>query len=110
MLRRPPRSTLFPYTTLFRSLRVGRTFEPGGTRRIRRIGRPDRADEVCRAMSEAARRALRAAARPAPLKSSPVGTGKRAAAAVSGFLCPRPPGAQKARAYSSEEGRVGEEC
>src|SRR5437016_12101955 len=23
MLRRPPRSTLFPYTTLFRSLRVG---------------------------------------------------------------------------------------
>src|SRR2546430_10719205 len=26
MIRRPPRSTLFPYTTLFRSL----TFEPGG--------------------------------------------------------------------------------
>src|SRR5437667_7501961 len=24
MIRRPPRSTLFPYTTLFRSLRVGR--------------------------------------------------------------------------------------
>src|SRR5688572_31977090 len=24
MLRRPPRSTLFPYTTLFRSLRAGR--------------------------------------------------------------------------------------
>src|SRR3712207_7714895 len=24
MIRRPPRSTLFPYTTLFRSMRVGR--------------------------------------------------------------------------------------
>src|SRR3712207_7985390 len=24
MIRRPPRSTLFPYTTLFRSVRVGR--------------------------------------------------------------------------------------
>src|SRR3712207_7986755 len=34
MIRRPPRSTLFPYTTLFRSgpLRVGgRTGEPGWT-------------------------------------------------------------------------------
>src|SRR2546430_7539481 len=28
MIRRPPRSTLFPYTTLFRSLRRGR-FEEG---------------------------------------------------------------------------------
>src|SRR3712207_6972744 len=25
MIRRPPRSTLFPYTTLFRSRRIGRT-------------------------------------------------------------------------------------
>src|SRR5260370_33874625 len=25
MIQRPPRSTLFPYTTLFRSVRVGRT-------------------------------------------------------------------------------------
>src|SRR5687767_15750007 len=30
MMRRPPRSTLFPYTTLFRSRRHGR----GGSRRI----------------------------------------------------------------------------
>src|SRR5438034_8679109 len=29
MLRRPPRSTLFPYTTLFRSV-VGRRAGPGG--------------------------------------------------------------------------------
>src|SRR2546422_4654704 len=27
MIRRPPRSTLFPYTTLFRSIRVARTLE-----------------------------------------------------------------------------------
>src|SRR2546425_3452633 len=31
MIRRPPRSTLFPYTTLFRSRRV----EPGGRRQCR---------------------------------------------------------------------------
>src|SRR2546425_6996385 len=29
MIRRPPRSTLFPYTTLFRSLAPG--FDPNGT-------------------------------------------------------------------------------
>src|SRR5258705_9386557 len=28
MIRRPPRSTLFPYTTLFRSLRAGEQVEP----------------------------------------------------------------------------------
>src|SRR3712207_7579148 len=28
MIRRPPRSTLFPYTTLFRSIRVGVEPEP----------------------------------------------------------------------------------
>src|SRR3989442_2044936 len=33
MIRRPPRSTLFPYTTLFRSRRRGR---PSGVRRPRR--------------------------------------------------------------------------
>src|SRR2546430_12087949 len=30
MIRRPPRSTLFPYTTLFRSIEKGRVFERGG--------------------------------------------------------------------------------
>src|SRR2546427_4105237 len=35
MIRRPPRSTLFPYTTLFRSLRdtERRLHSPGGRRR-----------------------------------------------------------------------------
>src|SRR6266567_7457476 len=30
MIRRPPRSTLFPYTTLFRSGPVGDSGQPGG--------------------------------------------------------------------------------
>src|SRR3712207_8418265 len=30
MIRRPPRSTLFPYTTLFRSLRDDHLARPGG--------------------------------------------------------------------------------
>src|SRR3712207_7615789 len=32
MIRRPPRSTLFPYTTLFRSDHVHRERQPGGPR------------------------------------------------------------------------------
>src|SRR2546422_6965056 len=32
MIRRPPRSTLFPYTTLFRSLGVGPQRRGGGSR------------------------------------------------------------------------------
>src|SRR5438034_7696167 len=39
MLRRPPRSTLFPYTTLFRS---GAPRGGGGRREDRRQGPPDR--------------------------------------------------------------------
>src|SRR2546427_9967429 len=36
MIRRPPRSTLFPYTTLFRSLDAeGRGLLPGDTLRLR---------------------------------------------------------------------------
>src|SRR5258708_23931962 len=36
MIRRPPRSTLFPYTTLFRSRRVGRACRADAA-----LGRPD---------------------------------------------------------------------
>src|SRR5256885_17227838 len=32
MIRRPPRSTLFPYTTLFRSIRSGNSAVPGTAR------------------------------------------------------------------------------
>src|SRR5258708_10262936 len=39
MIRRPPRSTLFPYTTLFRSILIDFSrCRPGGTHR-RRVGR-----------------------------------------------------------------------
>src|SRR2546428_2148245 len=34
MIRRPPRSTLFPYTTLFRSEHVRLVFQPGSAARI----------------------------------------------------------------------------
>src|SRR2546422_5046440 len=46
MIRRPPRSTLFPYTTLFRSVRAAaRVLEPVGAdraRRDRRVGQDRR--------------------------------------------------------------------
>src|SRR2546422_6744454 len=39
MIRRPPRSTLFPYTTLFRSVsRRGRTPRPPGCRASANVG------------------------------------------------------------------------
>src|SRR3989441_7252149 len=41
MIRRPPRSTLFPYTTLFRSVRAG---ERAHQRRLARVGVPDERD------------------------------------------------------------------
>src|SRR5258708_20079919 len=45
MIRRPPRSTLFPYTTLFRSNPL--QFEPGSD--YERYPRPEKADEdFCR--------------------------------------------------------------
>src|SRR5689334_24098116 len=63
MIRRPPRSTLFPYTTLFRSHRrrqrprVGRV--RGGRRgeaAVRAGGRPARGEEAHRGMPRAAGR------------------------------------------------------
>src|ERR1039457_7388619 len=44
MIRRPPRSTLFPYTTLFRSTHVHRTRNRRGCR-IPGGGAPDRSEE-----------------------------------------------------------------
>src|SRR3712207_7646463 len=41
MIRRPPRSTLFPYTTLFRSAPQHRAqLDPGPCRQLLRAGRP----------------------------------------------------------------------
>src|SRR3712207_9478411 len=47
MIRRPPRSTLFPYTTLFRSQR-GESLEPG-----RATGKPPKIDERVEKLLEA---------------------------------------------------------
>src|SRR2546426_8485870 len=46
MIRRPPRSTLFPYTTLFRSYRRPHPYRSGSTRQIaiRLLGQQDFAD------------------------------------------------------------------
>src|SRR2546430_17633551 len=62
MIRRPPRSTLFPYTTLFRSWRaISPTWSCGGWRACRLDGRTlsVRSDPVarCRSGCEIARRA-----------------------------------------------------
>src|SRR2546426_5766456 len=40
MIRRPPRSTLFPYTTLFRSEAAARLAEPRAVPRPRGVARP----------------------------------------------------------------------
>src|SRR4051794_41745319 len=67
MIRRPPRSTLFPYTTLFRSLcvtifvilvvwfllpRVARTIRPSAARSEERFSRNAETDLVCRLLLE----------------------------------------------------------
>src|SRR5438132_131287 len=44
MIRRPPRSTLFPYTTLFRSLEP----EPVTERMAERLAEPPRRDRIAR--------------------------------------------------------------
>src|SRR2546422_1336759 len=50
MIRRPPRSTLFPYTTLFRSvLELAHTAGPARFRTLVRARRPARAPEDRRA-------------------------------------------------------------
>src|SRR5256885_11965143 len=47
MIRRPPRSTLFPYTTLFRSQNEGVDFPlvGDGTQRVARLGGNDHATD-----------------------------------------------------------------
>src|SRR3712207_7144496 len=56
MIRRPPRSTLFPYTTLFRSLRQehGRSFDPPVLRSNQRHRHPRRGRHHAAATERAA--------------------------------------------------------
>src|SRR2546426_4206571 len=51
MIRRPPRSTLFPYTTLFRSWRRRRPREPRGQRLPESPEQRTRAPRVARPLS-----------------------------------------------------------
>src|SRR2546430_9620586 len=52
MIRRPPRSTLFPYTTLFRSLLVGRARVPGRDHDAGARQRPHRVQAALQLRSE----------------------------------------------------------
>src|SRR2546430_12643786 len=67
MIRRPPRSTLFPYTTLFRSP----LSEPHGSDPLRRHARlpPERADGRCRATGVDTRRSRRSEEHTSELQS-----------------------------------------
>src|SRR3712207_8182154 len=58
MIRRPPRSTLFPYTTLFRSRDELRVIRPRRLRVAREPGRARRAVETVKAVRRAAERGL----------------------------------------------------
>src|SRR3712207_8037416 len=62
MIRRPPRSTLFPYTTLFRSERDRR--QDGGALGLRRA--PERQRAVVRPSDRLRRRHRRSPHRPGP--------------------------------------------
>src|SRR3712207_8090313 len=71
MIRRPPRSTLFPDTTLFRSrLRRARA-DPGGHRRRRAAAPPRRAGQpgAADALRRAPRRAVRSEEHTSELQS-----------------------------------------
>src|SRR2546422_4426885 len=84
MIRRPPRSTLFPYTTLFRSLRERRARRrgPGVGRAVRilLVNWNDRSEEhtselqsrlhlVCRLLLEKKKKNLRTQGRPSKVSA-----------------------------------------
>src|SRR3712207_6857123 len=56
MIRRPPRSTLFPYTTLFRSLRTLGRRGPGGFPLLRQAAEDDHAQGTAGGLGAFARR------------------------------------------------------
>src|SRR2546426_9947402 len=95
MIRRPPRSTLFPYTTLFRSstrcrCRDSRTWDPlrsracirrSPRRSVARTSTPSR--ETCAPPPSAAPRANPGTGAPLPPDRPPTGTGTRARIALA---------------------------
>src|SRR5688572_31134891 len=79
MIRRPPRSTLFPYTTLFRSERLGERGVAAAVRDVREVGPGERVEELagkmvhgadaCRRIVELARVRLRSEEHTSELQS-----------------------------------------
>src|SRR5256885_16714222 len=98
MIRRPPRSTLFPYTTLFRSLEgLAQCFAEGRAAADRQVHR-GAAIPCCHGL-QARRGCVKA-------------PGQRLAAVVLGlqFVVPVATFLDGAAPARSEERRVGEEC
>src|SRR2546429_8650925 len=96
MIRRPPRSTLFPYTTLFRSLLIG-----AAAPRLRAQMNPlppATGDSVAEQGAQAAQQASKPPAKPA-----------QQAPAKPATQTPAKPASQTP-AKRSEERRVGKEC
>src|SRR5437667_5269428 len=88
MIRRPPRSTLFPYTTLFRSTKPWTLASPAASAHWAPVGLcrseehtselQSHHDLVCRLLLE--KKNGRPSRRPAPLRPTPIGASARAAA------------------------------
>src|SRR3712207_8596495 len=72
MIRRPPRSTLFPYTTLFRSRPGGRADLPPGRTRRREARQPENQGGVRRPPEDAGARGDAGADRPPGRRRLPV--------------------------------------
>src|SRR2546425_6537597 len=97
MIRRPPRSTLFPYTTLFRSLRAGAR-RPVPTRRDRLL------HDATRRFHQP-RRAARAGARAAVLEPCARSAARGAAGRRRESQERRPAGPVAADVRDAERGR-----
>src|SRR3712207_8316727 len=70
MIRRPPRSTLFPYTTLFRSAAAEDRIDRRGRNLRRFVDAAVRAGDACRRRSAGGARGVRAAAQQAADRKS----------------------------------------
>src|SRR3989475_10047182 len=98
MIRRPPRSTLFPYTTLFRSLEdacaeAGRraTLSESALRALERHDWPGNVRELQHCLRQAVALADRAVLVPEDLRLAPARRAEgEAPRGQPGFPCPRP--------------------
>src|SRR3712207_9035603 len=98
MMRRPPRSTLFPYTTLFRSLRLAELRDVGAVERDRAAGDRHRSGDQLEQGALAG--AVRADQR------VPGAGGHREVHAVDGGERPEPPGDRKSTRLNSSHANI----